>query len=79
MTPAETQESRKDGAISALLSTLALLSKSSHEAVLMTSVLLEMRDKNRMNGSVSCVAAGHWLDSLNCSRAVKSFQQPAAC
>lgn len=53
--------------------------KSSQEAVLMTSVLLEMGDKNRMNGSVSSVAAGHWLHSLNCSRAVKSSQQFAAC
>lgn len=70
---------KQNGAIPVLLFHFGFTSERSQEAVLMTSVLLEMRDKNRMNGSLIPVAAGHWLDSLNCSRPVKSSQQFAAC
>lgn len=76
MTPPEMQESRKMEPFLSYFPLWLFFRKAVKKRF--RSVRLEMRDKNRMSGSVSSVAAGRWLDSLNCSTAVKSSQQFAA-
>lgn len=63
---------KKDVAVSVPLSTLHFLWKSSPEVFLMTSVLFELRVKNRVSERASHVVVGHWPRSSNYHGPVKS-------